>query len=149
MDKNNLLKLIRDNREKYTSIIDRYMQDFVYRSKRYEQHFSLSIGLCDFDTDLKSFESFIRQTDKFIILEDNMCCVILDCAPSCSGLKAANNMLAGFQSRYFSKSLFSSVVSSDEKKENLQMINELFYILEYAINNNMDNTVVDSESMLD
>ena len=148
VDKDKLLKLVRDNKTKYLSIIEDKIKDYMYRSERYGQKFSLSIGLCNFGVDLRDFESFIRQTDEFIILEDNLCCIILDCAPSCNGIKAANNMLAGFQSRYFSKALYSSVVSSDDFPDKDKLLRELFYVLEYAINNNMDNIVVDSDSMI-
>jgi len=147
VNREKLLQLIDENREKYTTLISEKIKNFIYREKRYGQHFSLTVGLTEVGVDLTDYEEHIRQTDEFIILEDNLCCIILDSTSSESGLKAANNMLAGFQSHHFSKPLYSSVVSSDEYPEEQKLVDELFYVLKYSIKNNMDNIVIDAHSL--
>jgi len=148
MRKDKMIELLKTNRRKYLSVINEKIQDFSYRSERYNQKFSIAIGLCNEDVSLSSFSSYTRQTDEFIILEDNLCCIVLDCAPQGSGIKAATNMLSGFQHNYFGKTLYSSVVCSSEHSSSTQMVHQLFDVLEYSIANNMDNMVVDPEQMM-
>ncbi len=147
MSKDKLINLIQDNKKQYASIIQERINNFSYRSQRYGHVFSLSVALCEKGIDLRGYCDYKRQSDVFIVLENNLCCLILDCTDANSGVKAANNMLTSFQSHNFSKTLYSSIISSDEYPESERMINELFYVLKYAIENNMDNIVVDAHSM--
>ena len=147
MSKDKLINLIQDNKKKYASIIQERINNFSYRSQRYGHVFSLSIALCEEGIDLRGYCNHKRKSDEFIVLEENLCCLVLDCTDTSSGVKAANNILTSFQSHNFSKTLYSSIISSDEHPESEKMIHELFYVLKYAIENNMDNIVVDAHSM--
>ncbi len=143
-----MLQQIQKNRANYLEIIQDRIEAFLYRSERYDLNFSLAIGYCSNDVDLSGFGQYIRSTDEFIILEKNICCIVLDCAPAGSGVKAATNMLSNFQHNYFGKTLYSSVVCSEDHNNSTQLINQLFDVLSYSISHNMDNMVVDPQQML-
>jgi len=147
MEKAKLLDLLQTNRTNYTGLIKQRMKKFSYRKDRYGHNFSLTIALCEDEMDLRAYCDYKRQSDEFIILEQNLCCLILDGTDTNSGIKAANNMLSSFQSHHFSRMLYSSVVSSDEYPESSKMISELFYVLKHSIENNLDNIVVDAQSI--
>lgn len=143
-----MLEHIRQNRQGYLETIDSRTTDFFYRTERYKQSYSIAIGFTNPEIDLSGFASYTRQTDDFIVLEKNICAVVLDCAPANCGIKAATNMLSGFQSLNFGQRLYTSVVSSENQSSSKMMINQLFDVLEYSIANNMDNMVVDPDNMM-
>jgi len=147
VEKAKLLELLQSNKADYTELITQRMKSFTYRKERYGYNFSLTIALCEEEMDLRSYCEHKRQSDEFIVLEQNLCCMVLDGTDTNSGVKAANNMLSSFQSHHFAKMLYSSIVSSDEYAESTELINELFYVLKHAIENNMDNIVVDAHSV--
>lgn len=136
------------NRKKYHKIILDYINDFTYRSDRYNADYSIAIVLCDSDINLGNFLQHTRQTDKFIILEKNLCCVVLDSSPSEVGIKAASNIQTEFQSINFGKELFTCVVTFKDYNDEYKMINSLFDILEYALSYRIDNVVVDQGQVL-
>ena len=143
-----MINLIKTNRNNYLSMIHDNMNEYSYRNKRYNINYAVAVGLCDNDIALNNFGNLARETDKFIILEDNLCSIILDCTPVHHAIKAASNMQTAFQNQYFNKSLFTSVVSSEDYTCNHKMINSLFDTLEYAITENMDNMVVDAHHLM-
>lgn len=148
MHKHHLEKL-RDKRRVYHKNIRESLEHYAYRGDRYNIDFSVAIGLSDEDIDLTPFGSYTRKTDAFLILEKNICCVVLDCTPPGGGMKAAENMLVGFQQRFFSRSLYSSVVWYHEYRDVSKMVHHLFDVLEYSLSNNMDNMVVDPTQIIE
>jgi len=145
-----MINVVKNNRQKYLQEIISHLDDYSYRSKRYNIEFSLAIGLCNESIDLTTFINFKRKTDTFITLETNLCCIVLDCTAADSAIKTASNLLSVFQSKYFNKELFTAVVTSkDYDDNNNRMINDLFDILDYSVSNNMDNLVLDQSQMLE
>ncbi|HEX5622854.1 MAG TPA: hypothetical protein VFX57_00305 [Sulfuricurvum sp.] len=118
------------------------LKDFDYRFKRYEISYSIAIGHSPDNTDLSIFADYIRLTDRFIILDRNTCAVIFDCTNTESGVKAANNLLNHFQSLFISAPLFTSVVTASNYENTVQMIQELFSLLNYTIAHNMNSIVL-------
>ena len=148
MHKEHLEKL-KKNRRKYHKNIKEAVEHYAYRGDRYNINFSIAIGVSDEDIDLSSFSEFTRKSDAFLILEKNICCIILDCTPPGGGMKAAGNMLTGFQQRFFGRSLYSSVVCYSDYQDINKMVNHLFDVLEFAIDHNMDNLVVDPSQVIE
>lgn len=142
-----MFESILSNRKKYHEIIVDYISDFTYRSDRYNEDYSIAVILCDSSIDLGNFLHHTRQTDKFIVLEKNLCCVILDSSSSDVGIKAASNIQTEFQSKNFGKHLFTCVVTFKDYNDEYKMINSLFDILEYALSYNISNFVVDKDQM--
>ena len=143
------IEVLRAKRQDYHKNIKSALEHYAYRGDRYDIDFSVAIGLSDNDIDLRPFSSYTRKSDAFLILEKNLCCVVLDCTPAGGGMKAAENMLVGFQQRFFGRSLYSSVVWYREYRDVNKMVHHLFDILEYSISNNMDNMVVDPTQVID
>lgn len=143
-----MLESIISNRKTYHKIILDYISDYTYRSDRYNADYSVAIVLCDSDIHLGSFLEHTRQTDKFIILEKNLCCIVLDSSPSNVGIKAASNIQTEFQSINFGKELFTCVVTFKDYNDENKMIHTLFDILKYAVSYKIDTMVVDQGHML-
>lgn len=131
-------------KEKLTQAI----KDFSYRFKRYEVNYSVAIGHTPEDVDLSKISQYIRETDRFIILNHNTCAVILDCSDDIRGIKAANNLLTHFQGTFFSTPLYFSIVTASNYDTEHKMTHELFYLLEYAIKHNMNNILVEHSQVM-
>lgn len=143
-----MINLIKNNRRNYHQKIIDKLGDYAYRMKRYDLDFSVAIGFSEDEVNLAEFISIKRRTDEFIVLEDNLCCIILDGADSNSAIKAASNLQTEFQHRHFNTKLFVSVVTAKDYDNDAVMINSLFDILEYSILNNMDNMVIDNHQII-
>lgn len=141
-----MLSSIKNNRKQYHTIITDAIKDNLYRKKRYDLYFALAIAICDNDICMHEFSKYIRQTDKFIVLENNICCVALDGLSFDTALKATSNLHNIFQNKHYDKKLFISVVSSSEHthdENGYKMINSLLDVLEYSISNNMNHQIAD------
>lgn len=124
------------------------VKDFAYRFKRYAINYSIAIGHTSEDIDLSQMSGYIRETDRFIVLNHNTCAVILDCSDELRGIKAANNLLTHYQSIFFSKPFYFSIVTASNYEVDAKMIHELFYLLEYAIKHNMNNILLEHSQLI-
>ena len=77
------------------------IKDFAYRYKRYEINYSIAIGHSPENVDFSQISEYIRETDRFIILDHNTCVVVLDGSDDIRGIKATNNLLTHFQVEFF------------------------------------------------
>ncbi|MDP2076644.1 MAG: hypothetical protein Q8N01_01815 [Sulfuricurvum sp.] len=119
------------------------IKDFSYRFKRYDINYSIAVGHTTEGTDLNQISNFIRSTDRFIVLNHNTCAVILDCSDELRGTKAANNLLTNLQGNFFSKPLYLTIVTASNYESDSKMIQELFYLLDYAIKHNMNHILLE------
>lgn len=137
--RNNIWKYMHNftqkNRQKYQKAIVNNLDDYLYRSKRYHVDFSLAIAFCNTKVDFNNLISRKRKTDKLIVLEDNLCCIVLDCAPADCAAKAASNLQNDFKKKYSDKELFTCVVTSKDYENGNSMVNSLLDILEHSISN--------------
>jgi len=124
------------------------IKDFTYRYKRYGIKFSIAIGHTTDDIDLSSLSEHVRESDRFIVLNHNTCVIVLDCADDDCGIKAANNLLTLFQGNYFSGSMYTAIVTASNYDTSLLMVRELFYLLNYAIENNMNAILVEHSQVI-
>ncbi len=143
-----MIDFIQNNRSKYHEIIIDALVDYSYRMKRYDLNYSVAVGYSEPGANLAEFIKMKRQTDTFIVLEDNLCCIIFDGANSDSAIKAASNMQTSFQHKYFNIKLFVSIVTGQDYYNDTVMVHSLFDVLEYSLLNNMDNIVMDSHQLL-
>lgn len=100
------------------------------------------------EIDLVPMSNFIRNTDKFIVLNDNTCAIILDNANDESGIKAANNLLTKFQGSAFDIPLYSAIVTASNYSSSETMIRELFHLIDFAIANNINQQVIDHTQII-
>ncbi len=124
------------------------VKDFTYRYKRYGIKFSIAIGHTSDEIDLTPLSEHIRESDRFIVLDHNTCAIILDCADDDNGIKAANNLLTLFQGSYFSSPLYAAIVTVSNYEASELMIRELFYLLNYAIEHNMNAILVEHSQVI-
>lgn len=137
-----------EERSSMQQILLKEIREFSYRHQRYQIDYSLSIGYSPEPVELNSLSAFIRESDHFIELKPNICAVILDCANDDNGVKAANNLLSRFQGNFFSTPLYASIVTARDFETPLLMVNDLFYLLDYAITHNMNNMLMDSSRVM-
>lgn len=142
-----MINITKNNREKYHKEIMKKLSDYSYRSKRYHIDFSITIGFSDKNVDFDELINKNRKTDTLIPLEENLCCVVLDCAPTESAIKATSNMQKGFKKLHSDKKLFTGVVTSKDYDNDKLMVNSLFDVLEYSVANNMNGLIADVHNM--
>ena len=94
--------------------------------------------------DFTQFSSFIRKSDSFILIAPNLCAVIFDFANDSNGVKTANKLLAHLQQTYRDEKIYSCIVTASNHEGATHMVNELCYLLKYALANYIDDTLVDS-----
>lgn len=131
-------------KEKLTQAV----KDFSYRFRRYEINYSIAIGHTPEAIDLSILSRHIRESDRFIILNHNTCAVILDCTSDTCGIKAANNLLTHFQGTFFSTPIYLGIVTASNYDTDSKMTHELFYLLDYAIEHNMNSILVEQSQVI-
>lgn len=124
------------------------VMEFRYRYERYNVSYSIAIGYSPDAIDLTSMSNFIRKTDKFVILNNNTCAIFLDSANDESGIKAANNLLTKFQGNAFDTPLYAAIVTASNYASTEVMIRELFYLIDFAIANNINQQVIDHSQII-
>jgi len=117
--------------------------DYEYRYRRYDIGYSVAIAYAPDPVDTDSLCTRIRRSDRHIVLDEHTHAVVFDCTDDEKGIKASNNLLTYFQSTHFSQTVYAAIVSSGEYPSAIAMISKLFFLLEYAIVNNMDNLIID------
>ncbi|MDD5156474.1 hypothetical protein [Sulfurimonas sp.] len=139
-----MLATIDGNNSAIKDILIQEVDKFDYRFKRYGINYSVMIGFSTEPIDFAQFSSSIRKSDSFVLIAPNLCAIILDSVNNSNGIKAANKLLTSFQQTYFSKKIYSCVVTASNHESVKQMIDELYYLLTYAITNAIDDTLVDN-----
>lgn len=125
----------KENRQKYFNEIVSNLDEYSYRNKRYNINFAIALGFCTKDVNLGDLVDVKRRTDKYIPLENNLCCVVFDCIDSESSLKAAQNLKAEVEKSCLNEDFFMRVATSVEHESTLKMANSLFDNLELFLAN--------------
>jgi hypothetical protein len=141
-----LLEDIRLNRQKYGQTILDALKGQIYECERYNVNFSLAIGATLSEIDMQKFSEMIRETDTFIILDKNICCIAFPFTDHAQGIKAASNLLSKFEMKFFSEKIYLSVANTEECPTPDVHIQQLFDILIYTISNGMNNMPIDNTS---
>lgn len=142
-----MLNSFKVNRQKYYTEIAQEIASCSYRNKRYSFNFSIAIAFAGDEVDLKSFSDHKRKTDKFIVLEEHLACLILEGTDSDSAIRATSKLHNKFQLENFNKKIFIAVVTASDYADDNAMIHSLFNLLEYAVKHNMDNLVIDKDQI--
>jgi len=123
--------------------------DFHYRFVRYAMPYSLAvIYISEADADPSIFKRHLRASDKLIVLQENMCAVIFDGTNEVQGLKAAENLLSHVQNICFKKHLYMAVVTVSTDTTEFQTVHDLFDLIAYALDHNMDNCVIENSQII-
>lgn len=130
-----MFSLEKKNRQKYFNEIVSNLDEYSYRNKRYNINYAIALGFCTKDVNLSDLVDVKRRTDKYIPLEDNLCCVVFDCIDSESSLKAAQNLKTEIEKSCLNEDFFMRVATSIEHESALKMTNSLFDNLELFLRN--------------
>jgi len=132
-----------NRRSCYQTILD-IIDNYIYREKRYETHFSLAIVYSKTPLNVHSQElqKTLRKTDNLICITDNIVCIVFDAAQTHSYVKAAENLYKTLKSIEYHQHYFIATAFSDDFNNNyLDMINHLFDRLHYSVEHNCQNSV--------
>lgn len=101
------------------------------------------------DFDFSSLTKYLRVDDKIILLQSNLCAIVFDGTTEEQGLKATENLLSHVQNICFTKHLYMAVVTVNSHDTEFQIVHDLFDLLSYAINHNMDNSVIERSQIIE
>ena len=127
-----------------------HMSDYIYRAKRYNVNFSVSIIYSNIALDITTsqIEKKLRHTDKIVCIKHNLLCVTFDSIEENFSLKAAENLFTmlkdiNYHADYYIATTFSK--NFDENYSN--MLNKLFERVEYSVVHSRSD-IVDNEDYL-
>ncbi len=141
-----LLEDLKLNRKSYEGKILDSIKENIYQHERYNVAFTLALGATPSEVDMKGFASLIRESDKFIVLDNHICCVVFPFTESAQGIKAASNLLSTFEMKCFSEKIYLSIVNADDCETPEHQVQKLFDILKFSIQHGMENVPLDSLS---
>ncbi len=150
-DMQKTIENIQKNRHNYYTQIIKEIETYIYREKRYNLNFSLAAVYAQDESVIEpsKLQDTVRKTDKVIKLSKNLCCIVYDSTNMDNFVKTAENSNKKLQQIYCHKNFFMSAAESNEFNGNyLEMTNSLFERLEYAIENNLYNTVIYEEYII-
>ena len=90
----------------------------------------------------------LRESDILIFFQKNFCAIIFDNTNEEQGIKAANNILSRVQDLFFAKHFYMTVITASDEYSEFQMVHDVFDLMTYALEHNMDNLVVDTSQVI-
>ena len=144
--KTELLKDIKINRKSYENKILEAIEENIYIYERFNISFSIALGAVDADIDLKEFSKVIRKTDRCVVMQEHICCIIFGFVDTSKGIKATSNLLSKFEATFFSKKAYLGVVNIENFEKPRDMVEKVFDILKFSLTEGMDNVPLDDVS---
>lgn len=125
------------NIEKYYDTIKEVVSDYVYRGKRYNVDFALSLGFCNKkDVVMSDCIEIKRKTDRLIHLEENLCCMLFDCVDKERVKTAVLGIKNQIEQICNAEKIFVEVVTFSEYENDYKMLNALLEKLDNFLLNN-------------
>lgn len=121
------------------------ISEYTYREKRYDSHFAIAAIYTNENTNakLQNILPTLRHTDKEIQCCDHVFCIVFDSVTDKSYVKAAENLNVDLKEYDYKNDFFISIVYSEDYNANyLEMTNQLFDQLQYALDNHLKNIVI-------
>ncbi len=141
-----LLEDLRQNRKDYEKKVLESIKDNIYQRERYNVDFTLALGATPSEMDMEIFSTLIRESDRFIILDKHICCVVFPFTNSADGIKATSNLLSKFEMKFFSQKIYLSIVNANDCDTSDHQIQKLFDVLKFSIEHGMANMPLDNVS---
>ncbi len=117
--------------------------DFYYRYQRYQVGFSMALFYADTPLDETIFKAALRESDKLLYLQKNLCAMVFDMTTQDSGLKAVANILAQYEAKHFTQKFYTSFVSAEDFSNKNLMKSKLFALLNFAIKEDKNRQIID------
>lgn len=144
-----MINTLSAHRQHYQEMLLKEVSAFHYRFTRYHANYSIVLAyISEENGDLSACSNYLRGSDSVIYFQSNFCAILFDNTNEEQGIKAANNILSRVQTRFFSKHFYMAVISATDEKSEFQMIHDLFDLIAYALEHNMDNLVVDASQVV-
>jgi len=144
-----MISALNTNRQTYQKMLQEESENYHYRFSRYHAPYSIVLAyISEENGDLSSCGSYIRNSDSVIFFQSNFCAIIFDNTNEEEGIKAANNVLSRVQARFFSKHFYMAIIAANDEQSEFQTIHDLFDLISYALEHNMDNLVLDSSQVI-
>ena len=142
------LKYIHDKQNDYQKMILKNITNFIYREERYNTPFAIMlIYLDNHECKSENLIGMLRKTDLYIDLDTHVKAIVFDSVSNDFYIKAAENIEYKLENKKI-KLLYSSVVDSENYSKNYtKMAHDLVEILEYGIENNFSNVVLDNDEI--
>lgn len=140
-----ILNVINNHRRSFYKVIIEDITEYIYREERYKTNFALVTIYSKEKTAINpdNLKKMLRRTDKLIILNEDLACVVFDSTSEDSYVKAAENLNKILKNMDYKNNFFLSAADSADFDLNyLEMTNKLCDRLEYAIKNKLCNTVI-------
>lgn len=122
---------------------------YHFKYSREETPYSIALTyISENDFDFNRYEKNLRVDDKIILLHPNLCAIVFDGTMEEQGLKAAEHLLYHVQDICFTKHVYMAIVTVNSNETQFQTVHDLFDLLSYALNHNMDNSVIERSQIL-
>jgi hypothetical protein len=141
-----LLEELKLNRKVYEQKVLTSIKDDIYQNERYDVNFTLALGATCSEVDMEEFSGLIRESDRFIILDKHICCVVFPFTDSAQGVKATSNLLSKFEMKFFSQKIYLSIVNARDCETPEHHVQKLFDVLKFSIQHGMHNMPLDNVS---
>lgn len=144
-----MIDVFNENRKRFQEQLVIDTAGYHYRFLRHHMPYSIAlVYVAEMGVNLDTFKKHLRESDKIIFLQTNLCAIIFDGTTEGQGLKAAENLLANVQNICFTKHIYMAIVTVNSGDTEFQTVHDLFDLLSYAINHNMDNSVIERSQII-
>jgi len=136
-------KALEDLQEKhYEKIMDELGRVF-YRLKRYSYKYTTVLFYSDLNFDYNMVKDEIRMTDLCIKLEKNLFLLIFEDTDLSEGIRASEKLLSTLL-QSSNQNIYLAIEECREENEGVIILHKLFTLLDFAMDNNHINEVIDN-----
>jgi hypothetical protein len=134
--------------ETFKEQILKELDAFIYRYERYGQEFSaLLVYAENTQIDIEVCHNSVRKSDRVFVLSENLILVAFDMASEATALKAAQNFQYNFMQHDVRQELFLALAPIDQADTAIDIASRLLIILDYALNENIPDIIVELDTM--
>lgn len=144
-----MVDFFNENRKRFQEqlIIETAYYHFKY--SRDETPYSIVLTyISEQNFDFHRYKEHLRSNDKIILLQPNLCAIVFDGTTEEQGLKASEHLLYHVQDLCFTQHIYMAIVTVNPNNTEFQTVHDLFDLLAYALNHNMDNCIIDSSQII-
>ncbi len=143
------LRIVFHNRQSKNKFFKDLLNDYEYNYGRYTTPYAFAlIYLLNGNLSDEFLSSSTRQTDKFVLVEDRLYCIVFENMPESKALKGLSNKITQIEAMHFGIPIYSSIVYRNECNDVTDLINKASILLDMAIRENhcvsLDMTYWDS-----
>lgn len=144
-----MLSILNQQRQQYQETLIKATTEYHYRFSRYQTQYSVALAyISEENGDLKICGEYLRESDTIVFFQPNFCGIVFDNTNEEEGIKAANNILSRVQNLFFAKHFYMATITATPEQSEFQMIHDVFDLIAYALEHNMDNLVVDTSQII-